>query len=327
MGVLDGYILNETGHPAYLLSESEGYAGLNLMDINILASEFYEHSFVMRGYSKATVRRYKHVIGFFIRFSGNTTIEQVTTDQARSLFFYGRTQRQWKPSTYLVFYNSLKVFFRWCRERKLLDFDPMADIELPRQEKRLPSKLNRQDALRLLEVVYNYPYELQFLRCRNHAIYATFIFAGLRKQEVLNLKLTDVDLDNLTLFVRQGKGAKDRVVPITYPLAHSMKRYLVERRRFRKTCPEFFTSSNRNLGFTTKGLNNLTRQIRVASGIVFSVHKLRHTFATLMLEGGCDIYSLSRMMGHSDLKTTTIYFSASAEHLRSQISKHPLNNL
>ena len=67
--------------------------------------------------------------------------------------------------------------------------------------------------------------------------------------------------------------------------------------------------------------------MRKSSGIIFSVHKLRHTFATLMLEGGCDIYSLSKMMGHSDIKTTTIYLAASAEHLRSQMTKHPLNDL
>jgi len=66
--------------------------------------------------------------------------------------------------------------------------------------------------------------------------------------------------------------------------------------------------------------------LREASGLRFTIHQLRHTFATLMMEGGCDIYSLSRMMGHSDIKTTTIYLSASADHLRAQIGKHPLND-
>ena len=72
---------------------------------------------------------------------------------------------------------------------------------------------------------------------------------------------------------------------------------------------------------------SLVEKMRASSGITFTVHKLRHTFATLMLEGGCDIYSLSKMMGHSDIKTTTIYLAASAEHLRTQMTKHPLNDL
>jgi site-specific recombinase XerD len=77
---------------------------------------------------------------------------------------------------------------------------------------------------------------------------------------------------------------------------------------------------------TETGIKRLVEAIREASGIKFTIHKLRHTFATLMLEGGCDIFSLSKMMGHSDIKTTTIYLAASAEHLRAQMIKHPLND-
>jgi site-specific recombinase XerD len=205
--------------------------------------------------------------------------------------------------------------------------NPAEDIEVPKLEKRIPPKLTKQEAMRLLEVVYNYPYQYKFLRYRNHAIFATFIYAGIRKKELLKLKYTDVDLENLTIFINQGKGSKDRIVPICYALAETLNRYLKERQRLNKTCPEFFTSMNRNLGFTETGIKRLVEMARKASGIKFSIHKLRHTFATLMLEGGCDIYSLSRMMGHNNIQTTTIYLSATAEHLRSQITKHPLNNI
>ncbi len=143
---------------------------------------------------------------------------------------------------------------------------------------------------------------------------------------MLNLKLTDVDLENMSIFIRQGKGSKDRVVPISFRLAEILKKYLTERQRLKKTCPEFFTSLNRNVGFTESGMKRLVDNIVDASGIKFTIHKLRHTFATLMLEGGCDIYSLSKMMGHNDIKTTTIYLSASTDHLRTQITKHPLND-
>src|SRR5258708_1988263 len=208
-----------------------------------------------------------------------------------------------------------------------MEKNPILDIEIPKKESRLTIKLTKQTSLRLLEIIYNYPYEYRFLRYRNHAIFSTFIFIGLRKQELLNLKFADVDIENLTIFVKQGKGNKDRVVPISYALAQTLKKYKEERKRLNKTNPEFFSSLRGDVGFTENGLKKLVEQVRKSSKVFFTVHKLRHTFATLMLEGGCDIYSLSKMMGHSDIKTTTIYLSASVEHLRSQMTKHPLNNL
>jgi site-specific recombinase XerD len=149
--------------------------------------------------------------------------------------------------------------------------------------------------------------------------------SGIRKNELLNLKYTDVDVENMSIFIRQGKGSKDRIVPINYRLAEALQKYIVVRKKAFKTCPEFFTSYTYDMGFTESGMKRLIEKIVITSDVKFTFHKLRHTFATLMLEGGCDIYSLSKMMGHSDIKTTTIYLAASVQHLREQILKHPLN--
>jgi len=297
------------------------------MDIQLVAREFYDYSSFIKGYSKCTIKRYKYVIEMYCKIAQVYTVSDISEENVRNMFYYGRTKRNWSTNTYVAFYKSLLVFFRWCISQGYLESNPAQDIEKPKIEQKLPVKLNKQQALRLIEIVYNYPYGYKFLRYRNHAIFAMFVFAGLRKNELLNLKYADVDIENLTIFVQQGKGRKDRMIPMSYTLAQSLTRYLQERKRLNKTCPEFFTSLNRNQGFTSDGLKKLTDQIRKSSGILFTVHKLRHTFATLMLEGGCDIYSLSKMMGHSDIKTTTIYLSASVEHLRKQITKHPLNNL
>jgi site-specific recombinase XerD len=267
------------------------------------------------------------VIRAYSRSAGVSEIEQVSNENVRAFFFNGRTQHAWTPNTFICYQKSLVVFFRWCIDDGLIKINPAEDLEAPKLEKRLPPKLTKQEAMRLLEVAYNYPYDYKFLRYRNHAIFAMFIFAGLRKKELLNLKYTDVDIENLSIFIRQGKGSKDRVVPMSHTLARSLQRYLEERKRLNKTCPEFFVSLNRNMGFTEMGMRRIVESIKKASGVNFTIHRLRHTFATLMLEGGCDIYSLSRMMGHSDIKTTTIYLAASVEHLRAQIGKHPLNDM
>lgn len=296
------------------------------MEINYLVNRFCDYSSFMRGYTADTIRRYRQTIGIFCKYADINEIEQVNETNVRDYFFNGRTVRNWSASSFITYHKSLVVFFRWCVKEGYMRDNPAEDMELPKMEKRLPPKLTKQEAERLLEVVYHYPYSYKFLRARNHAIFATFIFAGLRKKELLNLKLADVDLENMSIFVRQGKGAKDRIVPICRKLAESMERYLLERKRLKKVCPEFFASLNHNMGFTVDGLDHLVKAIREASKIKFSIHKLRHTFATLMLEGGCDIYSLSKMMGHSDIKTTTIYLAATAEHLRTQMNKHPLND-
>ena len=297
------------------------------VDIEIILQKFCDYSVSIRGYSKDTVRRYKYVINCFCKLADISEIKQVTDENVRNLFYLGRVERKWSVNTFIVYHKTLLVFFRWCIKQGYLEKNPIIDIEKPKLEKRLPTKLTKQIALQLLEIVYNYPYEYKFLRYRNHAIFSTFIFAGLRKQELLNLKYTDIDLENLTLFIRQGKGNKDRIIPISYTLAQSLKRYREERKRLNKTNPSFFSSLHGNIGFTNNGLKKLVERVRETSGIKFTVHKLRHTFATLMLEGGVDIYSLSKMMGHSDIRTTTIYLSASAEHLRLQMTKHPLNDL
>jgi len=295
------------------------------MSIQILSQKFFDYSKYIKGYAPPTITRYKQVINYFCNFAKISEIEEVTEENTRNLFYYGRTTLSWSPNTFICYHKSLMVFFRWCQKEGHMTSNPIENIEVPKLERRLPSKLTKQDALRILEVVDNYPYDNNFLRYRNYAIFATFIMSGIRKQELLNLKFTDVDVENLSIFIRQGKGSKDRIIPINYRLAESLKKYLEVRKKAYKTCPEFFTSYTYDMGFTESGIKRLVQKIVIASDIKFTIHKLRHTFATLMLEGGCDIYSLSKMMGHSDIKTTTIYLAASVQHLREQILKHPLN--
>jgi site-specific recombinase XerD len=295
------------------------------MDIQLLAEEFYDYSSYIKGYSKETIKSYRSAIKFFSKILEITKIEEISEENVRRFFLNGRMNRNWKPATFLTYHKSLIVFFRFCEEKGYLPKNYIEDIETPKLNKSLPKKIANEDALKLLEIILNYPYDNDFLRYRNHAIFATFLFAGLRKSELFKLSVTDVDIENLSLYVRKGKGSKDRIIPMSHTLAQSLKRYLVERRKLYKTCPGFFTSYPRNQGYTDSGLKRVVRRLKDISKIEFTIHRLRHTFATLMIEGGCDIYSLSKMMGHSDISTTTIYLSTTAEHLRGQMLKHPLN--
>jgi site-specific recombinase XerD len=295
------------------------------MDIATLNEKFCNFSTYIRGYSPATVRRYRTVIRLFQRRAEITQIAECTESKVREFFYRGRMERGWSANTYATYHKSLVVFFSWCVVEKCLPPNPAEGIEVPKAPRPLPRKLSLQEASRALEFVANARWQSEFERRRNLAILATFLHAGLRKQELLSLHLSDVDLERQVILVRLGKGAKDRLVPTGPTLPTILRAYLAERGRLKKACPQFFTSLNRDHGFTEEGLKRVLKRVRQATGLPIGAHMLRHTFATLMLEGGSDIFSISKMMGHSDIKTTTIYLAATAEHLRAQAMRHPLN--
>ena len=128
-----------------------------VMDILLLSRRFCDEARYLRGQSPATIRRYARVIKDFAGALGVSELDQVTAEGVRSFFFTGRSIRQWRSSTFISYHSTLSVFFAWCLRQGLIASSPIADVEKPRLEKRLPPKLSRQEALRLLEVAYNYP--------------------------------------------------------------------------------------------------------------------------------------------------------------------------
>ncbi len=297
------------------------------MPIEFLLIEFCKESLYLRNVSPQTTKRYKENISYFYRYSQITVPGEINKENVLAFFLYGRSMRNWKPITYRTYYMSLLVFFRWCVKNGHMTENYTDDLQLPKLHASLPKSLDKKDATLLLEIVFGLRYSTEFQRYRNHALFAMLIYTGLRRNELLNLKVIDVDIEGQTIFVHQGKGNKDRIIPMNYSLIQILKRYLFKRTELEKTCPEFFASSKRDVGFTEHGLKHFVKRLKKETDITFTLHALRHTFATFMLEGGCDIYSLSKMMGHSDIRTTTIYLSASAEYLRSQIKKHPMGTM
>lgn len=221
-------------------------------------------------------------------------------------------------------YKALKSFFKWCVEYRHLEENPVLPIPKPRLEQKLPKSITKQEAQVVLDYAFNLPAKYKYTRYRNRALLATLVYTGLRVGEMMALKMGEVDMENRTVLVKGGKGGKDRIVPIGAKLYEYLALYLRERERLKKESIYFFVTLKGNKGITTSCTRGFIKKIKQATGINFSPHKLRHTFATLMLEGGCDLFSLQKMLGHSDIKTTTIYLSTSVTMLQEQIGKHPL---
>lgn len=277
-------------------------------------------------YQPTTLAGYRNSVTLFARTTPHATmVQDVRPADARQFLFWGQSERHWKPSTAWSYRKHLRTFFGWAKKRRLHRDNPFKDLPAVRLGRKLPKALSQEEAERLLDLAACLPGGNEFIHMRNYAIIAVLLHAGLRRKEVLALKVHQVDLTNNMLAVRGGKGNVDRMIPINVTLHGVLARYLTVREQAGRSCPEFFTSSTRDRGLSLPSFKNLIEDLRGASGISFSAHILRHTFATMMLRGGCDIYTLSRLMGHADITTTTIYLSVDMGQLQAEVARHPLN--
>lgn len=210
----------------------------------------------------------------------------------------------------------LKVWFKWLAYRKYVAPDPAAELELPRVGYKLPSVLNKDEAERVL----SQPNVGEPLGIRDRAILEILYSSGLRRMELLHLKLYDVDQKHGLITVRQGKGKRDRVVPIGERALAWLDVYLNSLRPEIAKKPDdavIFLTSN-GVPFTPNHLSWLARQYvkSAAVGKNGACHIFRHTMATLMLEGGADIRYIQAMLGHVRLDTTQIYTHVSIRKLK-----------
>lgn len=286
---------------------------------------FCDYCLVFKGNTPRTIVWYRESINYLVPYLNVSDIDELSKHKIEDWLLYGKLEKNWVPKTIRNRLQSLSLFFDWCVQEKYIKENPVKDIPKPKLPKRIPKHLSKQDALKLLDWAKHFKYYYSFERKRAVAIIGMFIFTGLRKAELLNLKMRDVNFEERTVFVESGKGSKDRLVPMNTRLMEILEEYLKDKTRSKQDSLYFFTSMRSDEQMGEKAISRLVHRLRDKSGIYFYPHLLRHTFATLMLEGGCDLFSLSRMMGHSDIKTTTIYLSATVTHLQEQIMKHPLN--
>ena len=209
----------------------------------------------------------------------------------------------------------LRSFYRHVRREGLLESDPTATLTPPRRSRKLPHVLTRGEIDRLL----SQPRGMEPAALRDRALLEVMYACGLRASETIGLELTDVDLEDRVLRAR-GKGSKERVVPIGQPAVQALRAYL-ERGRpgLVKGAREAHVFVNfRGGALTRQGLYKIVRRHAVTAGLAdrMSPHTLRHTFATHLLAGGCDLRSVQEMLGHADVSTTQLYTHLSSQRLK-----------
>ncbi len=217
----------------------------------------------------------------------------------------------------------LRSFYRHLRREGLIEHDPTAELRGPPRTKRLPSVLSREEVGMLL----SQPRGSEPRALRDRALLEVMYACGLRASEAVGLELTDVDLEEGMLRAR-GKGSKERMVPIGREAVAALGVYLQRGRPALvgvKVESRLFLN-RRGSGLTRQGLYKIIQGHAGEVGLreKMSPHTLRHTFATHLLAGGCDLRSLQEMLGHADLATTQVYTHLSAERLKdAYFSAHP----
>lgn len=294
------------------------------MNLAALHSQFCQYKFSLENLSPKTIDWHKAMFKSFCGFSSAQSIEEVTKPVIENWIVWGQIHRNWSPKTRRSSLMSISVFLNWCVKQGIIEANPAKEIPKPRLPKKIPKHLNVSQAEKLIQWARGYPYHYPFEKNRAVAILAMFMYSGVRYRELINLKVSDVDLVHKTIHVISGKGGKDRMIPLCHNLEGYLIPYLKEREAINPYSPYFFVSRTLRGHMSDNVIKRLFAKLSEKSGIIFHAHMLRHTFATLMLEGGCDIFSLSTMMGHSDIKTTSIYLTATVQHLQVQINKHPL---
>jgi len=257
----------------------------------------------LRNFSPKTIQTYVDRVSRFARHVGKSP-DQVAGEQIRAyLVSLIESGVSWS------LYNQTLCALRFLYGVTLQRAWTVKGLQFPKREKRLPVVLSRAEVARLLQAVPN----------RKHrTILMTAYAAGLRVSEVTRLRVEDIDSSRMVIRIRQGKGRKDRYVMLSPRLLRMLRRYW----RAARPTSWLFPGRSPNQPMDSGGISRICREAASRAGLEkrVTVHTLRHSFATHLLESGSDLPTIQRLLGHGSLRTTQIYTHVSDDKLRSTTS-------
>ena len=285
----------------------------------------YLNALEVRGFSPHTLRTLEHNLYLFLVWCEERAIMRAT-DITRPMIlryqrwvFHYRQEPSGKPLGVRAQQHRLHAvigLFRWLTRENFLLYNPATEIELPKGEKRLPKNIL---SIEQAERVMIQPDLEDPLGIRDRTILEVLYSTGLRRMELCNLGVFDIDCERETLRVEQGKGRKDRTVPIGERAVRWVEKYLADvRGRFAREPDNgrlFITHMGDAMGLNTMS-QTVQEYVRAAGIPSGSCHLFRHTMATLMLEGGADIRWVQAMLGHENIQSTELYTHVSIRKLK-----------
>jgi integrase/recombinase XerD len=279
----------------------------------------------VRNYSERTIAGTERALRLFVSWADDRGLERpaevtkpILEHYQRWLFYYRKSTG--KPLTFSSQrerLQKLRNFFKWLARQNAIPSNPASDLDLPRVERRIPRAILSE---REIDKVLAQPDLSDPLGVRDRTMMEVLYSTGLRRHELAALELFDVDTERGTLTVRQGKGKRDRVVPIGERALGWIAKYIEEARSelIVSDAERTLFVNEHGERFNLGGLTNLMRWYvnRAKVGKHGACHIFRHTMATHMLEGGADIRHIQEILGHAETSTTAIYTRVSIRHLK-----------
>ena len=286
---------------------------------------------LISGLSPATANMRTHAITHFIRWADEhglqhpAEVSRPVLQRYQRALYLARSQRglPLAPTTQAARLHPVMAWFKWLTREGHILSNPAADLDIPKAPRQLPKNLL---SIAQVEQVINSCDIGTLQGIRDRAMLEVLYSSGVRRSELVNLKLYDVDTERGTLMVRQGKGRKDRFIPLGERACAWVHKYRLEVR------VELLGADSDTLFLTDYGepfeKNRITDTVKpylLAAGIAHGAcHVFRHAMATHMLEGGADLRSIQIMLGHSELSTTQIYTHLAIDQLKAVHAKsHP----
>jgi site-specific recombinase XerD len=269
----------------------------------MVMKNWYENSvkaLQLNGKGERTQQSYPRAVRMLTQFYAKTP-DRVTEEELQEYFLHRKNVDKWSPNTMRICYCGIRFFFENVLKR---DWHILGILRA-QNERRLPAVLSVEEVRSLL---------VRVKTPQNHAFLTTVYSCGLRLQEGLHLKVSDIDSDRTMIHVHRGKGAKDRYVPLPHATLGLLRRYWITHRNGRLLFPPLGRNGKgAREGMTPMAKSSVQgafRKAKFEAGILkksVSVHTLRHSYATHLLEAGVNLRVIQRYMGHTQLETTMVY--------------------
>ena len=316
-------------------------------------NSFLDYSITILNKSSNSIKEYNYDLAMFLRFiklhfhmTEETnlkeitindmtidTVKKITLNDIHAFISYLTREYHSKATTRARKVSTIRIFFKYLtRNVKLLDKNPAQDLETPKLDKRLPKYLSLEDSKKLLDITSNEDNR----NCeRDYAIITLFLNCGMRLSELVGINIQDIDFSECKLNVI-GKGNKERTIYLNKACMKAIADYLEVRpkegvKHDSKFSDKALFLSERKMRISNRTVENVVSNQLKAAGLdtkKYSVHKLRHTAATLMYQyGQVDIRALQELLGHESISTTEIYTPVSNDQVRNAVESNPLANI